>query len=47
MFGKRCWVKPEGISGVRNQGLKEQLRLRKERTSGRIFRKSIELGITD
>jgi hypothetical protein len=44
-FGKRCWVKLEGINGIRNQGLKEPLCLRKESTSGRIFRKTIELGI--
>jgi hypothetical protein len=44
-FGKTCWVKPEGISGRRNQGLKEQLCLRKERTSGKIFGKTMELGI--
>jgi hypothetical protein len=37
MFGKRRRSKPEGINGIRNQDLKDQLRLRKERTSGRIF----------
>jgi hypothetical protein len=45
MFRERSWLKLEGISGIRNQGIKEQLHLRKERTSGRIFRKSIELEV--
>jgi hypothetical protein len=34
-----------GSNGIRDQDLKEQLHLRKEKTSGRIFRKSIELEI--
>jgi hypothetical protein len=37
--------KLEGINEIRNQGLKEQICLRKERTSGRIFGKTIELEI--
>jgi hypothetical protein len=45
MFRKKCWVKPESINGVRNLGLKEQLHLRKERTTSRIFTKTIRLGI--
>jgi hypothetical protein len=45
MCGKRHRTKPEGISGIRNQDLKKQLHLRKERTSGRIFRKVIGLEI--
>jgi hypothetical protein len=44
MFRKRCWVKPECINGIRNQGLKEQLRLRKERTSGMIFWENHQAG---
>jgi hypothetical protein len=31
--------------GIRDRDLKEQLRLRKKRTSGRIFRKTVELEI--
>jgi hypothetical protein len=46
-FGKRRRAKLEGISEIRNQGLKEQLHLRKERTSSRMFRKTIELEVTD
>jgi hypothetical protein len=46
-FGKRCRAKLEGISEIRNQSLKEQLHLRKERTSSRMFRKTIELEATD
>jgi hypothetical protein len=36
-------VKPKGISGIRDRHLQEQLRLRSERTSGRIFRKALVL----
>jgi hypothetical protein len=32
MFRKRHWAKPEGISGIKDQDLKKQLCLRKERT---------------
>jgi hypothetical protein len=43
-FGK-CCPKPESIKGIRIQGLKKQLYLRSERTSGRIFKKTIVLEI--
>jgi hypothetical protein len=33
-FRKKRWVKLEGISGMRNQGSRQQLCLRKERTTG-------------
>jgi hypothetical protein len=45
IFGKRCWVKPEGINRIRIQGLKKQLHLKGERTSGRIFGKTIGLEV--
>jgi hypothetical protein len=45
-FGKRHRAKPKGINGLRYPDLKKQLHLRKERTSGRIFRKTIRLEIT-
>jgi hypothetical protein len=38
-------TRQECSSGIRNRDLKEQLRLRKERTSGRIFRKTVELAV--
>jgi hypothetical protein len=45
-FRKRCRAQPECISGIRDRDLKEQLcLLRKERTFGRILRKTIELEI--
>jgi hypothetical protein len=44
-FGKKCRPKPESIKGIRIQGLKTQLYLRGERTSGRIFGKTIGLEI--
>jgi hypothetical protein len=37
-FRMRHWTKLKGINGIRNQDLKEQLCLRKERTAGKIFR---------
>jgi hypothetical protein len=45
MFGKKCQSKPESIKGIRIQDLKNQLYLRSERTSGRIFKKTIRLEI--
>jgi hypothetical protein len=45
-FGKKCWPKPESITGIRIQGLKTELYLRSERTPERIFRKTIRLEIT-
>jgi hypothetical protein len=44
-FGKRRRKKPETITGKRIHGLKKQLHLRSERTSGRIFGKTIGLEI--
>jgi hypothetical protein len=44
-FEKRRWAKPEGINGIRDRDLKEQLCLRKERTSDRILGKTIGLEI--
>jgi hypothetical protein len=44
-FRKRHRVKQEGINGIRNQGLKEQLHLRKKRTPNRIFGKTKELEV--
>jgi hypothetical protein len=44
-FKKRHQAKLEGINGTQVQDLKKQLRLRKERTSGMIFRKTTELEI--
>jgi hypothetical protein len=38
-------VKQEGINGIRNHGLKEQLHLRKERTPNMIFGKTNELEV--
>jgi hypothetical protein len=35
MFGKKCQPKPESIKGIRIKGLKKQLYLRSERTSGK------------
>jgi hypothetical protein len=32
-FGKRCWAEPEVINGIRNQGSRQQLCLRTERTT--------------
>jgi hypothetical protein len=46
MFGKRHQVKPEGINEIVIQGLKKQLHLRKERTSGRICRETLGLEFT-
>jgi hypothetical protein len=33
-FGKKCRAKLEGITGIRNQGSRQQLCLRKERATG-------------
>jgi hypothetical protein len=44
-FGKRCRAKPVGINGIRDRDLKKQLCVRKERTSGRILRKTVELEV--
>jgi hypothetical protein len=44
-FEKRRQTKPEGISETSERDLKKQLPLRKERTSGRIFRQTTELEI--
>jgi hypothetical protein len=40
---KRCQVQLECNNGIRHRGLKEQLCLGSERTSGRIFRKALVL----
>jgi hypothetical protein len=45
MFGKKCRPKPESIKGIRIQDLKKQLYMRRERTPGRIFEKTIGLEI--
>jgi hypothetical protein len=37
-FRKRQQVKPKGITGIRNQGSRQQLRLRKEKTTGNGIR---------
>jgi hypothetical protein len=43
---ERRWQRGlECSSGIKHQGASRQLRLRKERTSGRVFRKTIELEI--
>jgi hypothetical protein len=42
---KRRRKGPECNNGIRNRSASQQLRLRKERTSGRIFRKTVELEI--
>jgi hypothetical protein len=42
---RRRWMHQECNSGVRDQNLKEQQHLRKERTSGRVFRKVFMLEI--
>jgi hypothetical protein len=44
-FRKRRWVELKGINGIRDQHLKKQLCLRKERTSGRISEKVTGLEI--
>jgi hypothetical protein len=36
MFGKRHQVKPKGITGIRDQGSRQQLRLRKKTTGNGI-----------
>jgi hypothetical protein len=47
MFGKRHQVKLEGITGVRNQGSRQHLRLRKGKTTGSgIKRMKQEIGAT-
>jgi hypothetical protein len=38
-------TKPKGSHGIKSRDVKEQLRLRGERLSGRIFRKTIGLEI--
>jgi hypothetical protein len=38
-------AKPEGVSGIRDRDLKEQLRLGSDRTFGRIYRKTLESDI--
>jgi hypothetical protein len=44
-FGERPRTKPKGSQGVKNRDVKEQLRLRSERTPSRIFRRKIRLDI--
>jgi hypothetical protein len=44
-FGKRRRAKLECINGIRDRDVKKQLRLRKKRTSSRIFRKTVELEV--
>jgi hypothetical protein len=46
MLERRQLMHQEWSSGIKDQDLKEHLCLRKERTSGRIFRQTIELEIT-
>jgi hypothetical protein len=45
IFAKKRRKKPEGINGIRDRDLKKQLRMMTERTSGRIFGKTIGLEI--
>jgi hypothetical protein len=45
MFGMRCWTKPEGINGTRNQGSRQQLRLGRERICSGIYKKTVGLEI--
>jgi hypothetical protein len=45
MLKSRQWTCQEGSNGIRDQDLKEQLCLRKERISGGIFRKTVELEV--
>lgn len=47
MFRKCCWAKLEGINGIGIQGLKKQLHLRKERTSGRNSWQEVAKRITE
>jgi hypothetical protein len=42
-FGTRCRSNPRGKNGIRNQDVKKQLCLGKERTFCRISRKTVEL----
>jgi hypothetical protein len=44
-FGKRRRTKPEGITGIRKQGSRQEPRLGSRATLGRIFRKTVELEI--
>jgi hypothetical protein len=44
-FGKRHHTKPTGSQGIKNRDVKEQLRLRSERTPSRICEKKIRLDI--
>jgi hypothetical protein len=44
---ERRRAKLEGINGIRDRDLKKQLYLRKEKTSGRIFGKTIGLEIVE
>jgi hypothetical protein len=45
MFRRRCRPEPEGSRCIRNQDFKEQLCLASKRTSGRIYRKALELEV--
>jgi hypothetical protein len=42
---RRKWAHQECNSGIRDRDLKEQLCLKKDRTSGRLFRKTIKLEV--
>jgi hypothetical protein len=42
---RRQRMHQEGCNGIRDQDVKEQLHLRKKRTSGRIFMKTVELEV--
>jgi hypothetical protein len=42
-IGKRCWAKLEGITGIRNQGSRQQLCLGSRTTLSKTFRKTVEL----
>jgi hypothetical protein len=44
-FGKRCWAKPEDITGIRNQGSRQEPHLGSRTILGRIFRKTVKLVI--
>jgi hypothetical protein len=44
-FRKKGWAKLKGVNGIRDRDLKKQLCLRKKRTSGGIFRKTVELEV--
>jgi hypothetical protein len=42
-FGKRCWVIPEGSTGIKDPGTRRQLHLKIEWTSDGYDRKAFRL----